>query len=74
MVRRLFFRQEQNLQDGQEESSTTLYSSYSGKDVNSEVFVPDDSGLANGNIPSGTVDMELSYKTTLLLPGHRVRL
>ena len=36
------------------------------KDVNSEVFVPDDSGFANGNIASGTADKELLHKTTLL--------
>ena len=38
----------------------------SGKDINSEVSVPDDSGLANGNIAIGTADKEPSYKSTLL--------
>ena len=38
----------------------------SSKDINSEVSVPDDSGLANGSIARGTADKEHSYKTTLL--------
>ena len=38
----------------------------SNKSGNSDKFVPDDSGLANGNKPSGSADGEPSYKTTLL--------
>ena len=38
----------------------------SGKSGNSDKFVPDDSGLVNGNKPNGSADGELSYKTTLL--------
>ena len=38
----------------------------SGKSGNSDKFVPDDSGLVNGNKPNGSADGEPSYKTTLL--------